>query len=96
MPKQRRLKCIRAAVPDQPQHVAASLRKLPWLRDSWQKKHRPALEQNLEQLAERMAGKAGDVLVGLVDEACVALGELPAEIEDARMKLHAKSGKVRR
>jgi hypothetical protein len=66
----------------------AALSNLLWLRDAWQKKFGPSLEQNLEPLAKRMSRRQpDDALVSQVNAACTALDDLNAEIKKAGAKL---------
>ena len=64
-----------------------ALNNVLWLRDAWQKKFGPALEQNLEPLGKKLRGKSAKKWDKLVDETCTALDELCAAAQDAREKL---------
>ena len=64
-----------------------ALNNVLWLRDAWQKKFAPALEQNLEPLAKKLRGKSAEKYSEQVDETCTALDELCAAAQDAREKL---------
>ncbi len=63
------------------------------LRDMWQSKCAPKLEQNLERLAKRINRRQpDDELVSLVDAGCTALDALCAAVQDARTKLRKVKG----